>query len=144
MHHLMFVTLSLPDGDNSEDARHSAYDLLMEDDSFVGEGGRFGSPLADWFVMGGRWSGFLRTTLLGQPYKDALEHEFPDFTKGYFPSSLVEQHKAGLDQLWQRLGGTGTHPLSRSGYDHYAMTTTPCSLIQSSQALPEAICRMCG
>ncbi len=119
MHHLMLVTLSLPDGGNSEDARDSAYDLLMNDDSFVGEGGRFGSPLSDWFVIGGRWSGLLRKTLLGQPYKDALEQDFPEFTKGYFPSTLVEQRKAGLDRLWQRLGGTGTHPLSRSGYDHY-------------------------
>ena len=57
MHHLMLVTLSLPDGGNSEDARDSAYDLLTEDDSFCGEGGRFGCPLADWFVLGGRWSG---------------------------------------------------------------------------------------
>ena len=118
MHHLMLVTLELPNG-ASDKARDSAYDSLMDDDSFVGEGGRFGCPLADWFVIGGRWSGMLREAILGQPYKDALEQEFPEFTKGYFPSSLVEQHKAGLDQLWQRLGGTGMHPLSRSGYDHY-------------------------
>jgi hypothetical protein len=29
MHHLMLVTLTLPDSGNSEDARDSAYDLLM-------------------------------------------------------------------------------------------------------------------
>ena len=44
MHHLMLVTLSLPDSDNSADARGSAYDQLSDDDSFCGEGGRFGSP----------------------------------------------------------------------------------------------------
>jgi hypothetical protein len=119
MHHLMLVTLSLPDSDNSADARGSAYDQLSNDDSFVGEGGRFGSPLCDWFVIGGRWSGKLRKALLGQPYQDALDQEFPEFTKGYFPSSLVQKHKAGLDQLWQRLGGTGMHPLLRSGYDDH-------------------------
>jgi hypothetical protein len=118
MQHLMLVTLSLPDGGNSDEARRSAFSQLIDDDSFVGDGGRFGCPLADWFVLGGRWSGFLRKTLLGQPYKDAFEQEFPELTKGYFPSSLLEQHKAGLDQLWQRLGGTGAHPLSRSGYDN--------------------------
>jgi hypothetical protein len=117
MHHLMLVTLSLADNGTSESARNSAYRLLMEDDSFVGEGGRFGSPLADWFVIGGRWSGMLREAMLGQSYRDALEQEFPELTKGYFPSSLVEKHKAGLNQLWQRLGGTGMHPLSRSRYD---------------------------
>jgi len=117
MHHLMLVTLSLPDGGTSKEARDSAFSLLVEDDSFVGEGGRFGCPLADWFVIGGRWSGVLHEAILGQPYKDALEQEFPEFTKGYYPSSLLEQHKAGLAQLWQRFGGTGSSPLMRSGYD---------------------------
>lgn len=117
MHHLLLVTLSLPADGNSQIARESAFSRLIDDDSFVGEAGRFGCPLADWFVLGGRWSGFLRKTLLGQPYQDALEQEFPELTKGYFPTTLVEQHKAGLDRLWQRLGGSGSHPLSRSGYD---------------------------
>lgn len=119
MHHLMLVTLSLPDGGASEDARDSAFDLLAEDDSFCGQGGRFGCPLADWFVLGGRWSGMLREAILGQPYQDAFAQEFPEFTKGVFPSSLIEQHKDGLDQLWHRFGGGGNHPLLRSGYDHY-------------------------
>ena len=48
-----------------------------------------------------------------------MQQEFPELTKGYFPSSLVELHKTGLDQLWHRFGGTGYHPLTRSGYDHY-------------------------
>ena len=61
----------------------------------------------------------LREAILGQPYRDAFKQEFPEFTKGYFPSSLVEQHKAGLDRLWQRFGGTGSNPLNRSGYDHH-------------------------
>ena len=119
MHHLMLVTLSLPDGGASAEARDAAFDLLSEDDSFCGKGGRFGCPLADWFVLGGRWSGMLRETILGQHYRDALEQEFPEFTKGYFLSSLLEQRKTELNQLWQRCGGTGNHPLSRSGYDHY-------------------------
>ena len=119
MHHLMLVTLSLPDSDNSANARGSASDQLSNDDSFVGEGSRFGSPLSDWFVIGGRWSGKLRKARLGQSYQDAFEREFPEFTKGYFPSTLLEEHKAGLDRLWQRIGGTGNHPLTRSGYDHF-------------------------
>jgi len=53
MHHLMLVTLSLDNG-GSDEARHSAYSQLMDDNSFCGDGGRFGSPLADWFVIGGR------------------------------------------------------------------------------------------
>jgi hypothetical protein len=117
MHHLMLVTLSLPAGGNSEEARSAAFSRLIDDDSFCGEGGRFGHPLADWFVIGGRWSGTLQETALGQPYRDALKQEFPDLTNGYFPSSLLERHKAGLDQLWHRFGGVGSDPLTRSGYD---------------------------
>jgi hypothetical protein len=119
MHHLILVTLSLDDIGTSDKARDSAYARLSDDDSFVGEGGRFGSPLADWFVIGGRWSGKLPKAIMGQPYQDAMEREFPELTAGYFASSLLEDRKERLDLLWQRLGGTGMHPLSRSGYDHH-------------------------
>jgi hypothetical protein len=117
MHHLLLVTLSLPGGHSSEEARKFAFSQLIDDHSFCGEGGRFSCPLADWFVIGGRWSGMLRESLLGQPYQDAFEQEFPQFTNGFFASTLVDQHKNGLDQLWQRFGGTGKHPLCRSSYD---------------------------
>ena len=122
MHHLMFVTLSLV-GDCSVDARKAAHSKLSNDDSFCGEAGRFGCPLADWFVLGGRWSGMLRKTIMGQPYEDALEQEFTELAKGTFPSKLAErhrlaeEHKTALGRLWQRFGGTGSNPLTRSGYD---------------------------
>lgn len=63
MHELLLVTLSVPEGATSEDARRRAHDLLIHDDSFCGEGGRFGVPLCDWFDLGGRWSGMLREKL---------------------------------------------------------------------------------
>ena len=115
MHTLLLVTLSMPEGAASENARRRAHDLLIHDDSFCGEGGRFGVPLCDWFVLGGRWSGMLREKVMGQPYQDALKLEFPDLT---IPSSLVETHKTSIDQLWRHFGGTGASPLARSGYDH--------------------------
>jgi hypothetical protein len=117
MHYLMLVTITCLNGATSLDARCEAQELLQKDDSFCGEGGRFGCPLCDWFVLGGRWSGMLREAILGQPYKDALEQEFPEFAKGFYPSKLAEQHKTSLDQLWQRFGGTGSSPFTRSGYD---------------------------
>ena len=114
----MLVTLSQKDG-TSDKVRDSAYSQLMDDDSFCGEGGRFGSPLSDWFVIGGRWSGKLFKARLGQPYEDAFKREFPEFTQGSYLSNLLEKQKTGLDQLWHRFGGTGNHPLTRSGYDHF-------------------------
>jgi len=59
MHYRVLVTIDKEKCRNSEHARKHAYKQLLNDPSFVGEGGRFGSPCSDWFVIGGRWSGFL-------------------------------------------------------------------------------------
>ncbi len=117
MHHRLLITLAMTAGATSLDARIRARSKLLEDDSFCGQGGRFGAPLCDWFVIGGRWSGMLKDQLLGMDYQDALRHEFPDFTNGCFATSLIEKHRHGLDQLWRRFGGCGAHPITRSGYD---------------------------
>ena len=129
MNHLMLVTVWLEDG-TSEDAREDVHDRLIEDDTFRGKGGRFGSTICDSFVLGGRWSGLLRKTLLGQPYLDALEAEFPQFTNGPFPVSLSARDEDGLNNLWQRFGGTGVNPLTRDWYEQFgadddAMLVTP-------------------
>lgn len=118
MHYLMLVTLALDGGTTSLDARQQAMDFLLADDSFCGEGGRFGSPLCDWFVIGGRWSGMLKTTLLGDAYKAEFHQEFPEMASDYFPALLVDKHRDALNRLWQRFGGTGAHPATRSSYDH--------------------------
>jgi len=118
MHHLLLTTLEMRDNATSSEARFRAHELLSEDDSFAGNGGRFGSPLCDWFVIGGRWSGLLTKTLLGEPYMAAFEREFPEMTKGWYPSSLVEKNRRRLNRLWRQFGGTGDHPDTRSRYDH--------------------------
>lgn len=117
MHHRLLITLTLKAGATSLDARINAHSKLLEDDSFCGEAGRFGAPLCDWFVIGGRWSGMLKEQLLGQEYRDTLRREFPDFADKWFATNLIEKHRHGLDQLWQRFGGSGGHPITRSGYD---------------------------
>lgn len=118
MHYLMLVTLTMPVGASSQDARKQAETILAGDASFCGEGGRFGSPLADWFVIGGRWSGHLTKQLLGQPYQAAFEREFPELAAPSFAASLIEKHRTGLNRFWQRHGGRDVHPLNRSGYDY--------------------------
>jgi hypothetical protein len=118
MHYQMLVTLTLPVGATSLDARRQAENRLQADDSFCGEGGRFGSPLCDWFVIGGRWSGVLKRTMLGDSYQAAMAKEFPEMATGWFSSSLVETHRERLDQLWREFGGNGPHPLTRNNYDY--------------------------
>jgi hypothetical protein len=117
MHYLMLITLTMLPGETSLAARRRTFNLLIEDDSFCGEGGRFGSPICDWFVLGGRWSGYLRETLLGQPYRDALALRFPILAGDSFSASYAKAHGPALDALWREYGGCGPSPFNRSGYD---------------------------
>ncbi len=59
MHSRLLVTCNKDHAGTSQEAREYVYDALLNDSSFVGDGGRFGAPVADWFVIGGRWSGEL-------------------------------------------------------------------------------------
>ena len=117
MHYRMLVTTSLPDGATSEDARFTVHDALLNDDSFCGTGGRFGSPLCDWFVIGGRWSGLLAETLIGEKFRAAVVARFPEMAKGYWPESLIVTHRDELDAIWRNYGGCGPSPYTRDGYD---------------------------
>ncbi len=117
MHHLLLITLALTSGDTSLEARMSARSELLNDDSFCGEGGRFGAPLCDWFVIGGRWSGLLQQTLLGQAYEDAFKAQLPDLAAKYVNERLIDEHRTALDRFWHQSGGRDCHPLSRSGYE---------------------------
>lgn len=118
MHHLMLITISMSPGATSEDARCRAYSRLLEDDSFCRDGGgRFGSPVCDRFVIGGRWSGMLQETLLGDAYQAAFRQQFPQLASNYFPASLLDQHRDALNQLWRQFGGRGDNPVTRSSYD---------------------------
>jgi hypothetical protein len=58
MHYLYFVRVQKNEAENSADACERAQQIL-ENEGFAGEGGFFGSSKADWFVIGGRWSGEL-------------------------------------------------------------------------------------
>jgi hypothetical protein len=118
MHYLMLITFEMLPGELSQQARKRALGLLQEDQSFCGEGGgRFGSPICDWFVIGGRWSGHLRATLLGQPYRDTLEQRFPKLVLDWYSDSDVAPHRHALNALWREYGGTGPSPYNRSSYE---------------------------
>jgi len=119
MHHRMLITTSLPDGASSEDARLSVHEALLNDDSFCGNGGRFGTPLCDWFVIGGRWSGLLAATVIGTAYEAVIQARFPELAREWWPESIADQHAGELDSIWQAHGGTGPSPYSRSCYEEF-------------------------
>ncbi len=113
MHFRMLVTTSLPDGATSDDARHTVHDALLNDESFCGTGGRFGSPVCDWFEIGGRWSGLLAETVIGETYRAAMIARFPEMANNWRPRSLADAHRDQLDALWQSCGGVGPSAYTR-------------------------------
>jgi hypothetical protein len=125
MHYLMLITFAMQPGETSEQARDRAYGTLLDDRSFCGDGGRFGSPVCDWFVIGGRWSGYLRESLIGPAHREALKERFPKLA-GWYGERDVEPHRAALDALWREFGGAGPSPYRRhdcanTGYDDDAL-----------------------
>ncbi|HWB12757.1 MAG TPA: hypothetical protein VG826_26260 [Pirellulales bacterium] len=115
MHNRLLVTLDAPADAGSEQVRKDVFNRLMQDNSFCGEGGRFGSPLCDWFLIGGRWSGLLADTLIGGEF-NAKARALPGMDTQFIPQSIVENNASELDTIWHSLGGTGPNPYSRSSY----------------------------
>jgi len=58
MHSLYFVVIPKAQAETAREAISEAEDWLNEND-FASEGGFYSSSRADWFQMGGRWSGLL-------------------------------------------------------------------------------------
>lgn len=134
MHYRMLITTSLPENATSDEARRAVYDTLLNDDSFCGTGGRFGSPLCDWFVIGGRWSGMLAKITIGPSYKDAVHACFPELASGWWPESVAEKNGAALDAIWQSHGGTGPSPYTRTGYEDFGFPDDAAILTQALYA----------
>ena len=57
LHHRFLVTLNTDEAESSQEARELVNDTLVME-GFI-TNGRWGCGLADWFVIGGRWSGEL-------------------------------------------------------------------------------------
>jgi hypothetical protein len=71
MHSRLFVLFDKDEAENSEAARNVASEML-DANGFTGLGGVFSSPPADWYSIGGRWSGELTWLHLGPEKQDEL------------------------------------------------------------------------
>jgi hypothetical protein len=76
MHYVFYATFNKDDAEASEEARSNVADYLNEN-GFIGEG-RWSSGIADWFVIGGRWSGKLTRMLLEKEKLERVEQEFEE------------------------------------------------------------------
>jgi len=71
MHQLYFVYLEKEMKiKTSQEARNAAIENLNENNFADCDSGYFGSSKADWFVIGGRWSGILTEALGEKPSPD--------------------------------------------------------------------------
>lgn len=62
------------EGRNSTEARRHVYDDLWEH-GFAGRETRYESPIAGWFVIGGRWTGELKRAFLNKEERKALDRK---------------------------------------------------------------------
>jgi hypothetical protein len=105
MHHRLLITFSKEHAATSQDARDYAYETLDEQ-GFCADG-RWGG-LADWYVIGGRWSGLLSRHSWAQRIEteiEAAERENDIQICGTFYSDPAMQQlqrtlAAMADRLW--------------------------------------------
>lgn len=82
MHARLIVSVDREGYETSEDARRGVGDRLVAE-GLVGEGGIFSSPPAEWFAIGGRWSGELTLARLEQGKVKVFWQRFRDQKLGW-------------------------------------------------------------
>jgi len=133
MHVRYFVTFNKEEAETSLEARSYAMDYLQEN-NFVGQG-RWGGGLADWFVIGGRWSGVLTLALLNQDKVTKVQQEFENMHGWWVGGKehvTEEQRREQMKTIFYREfpDFTGEMPYWRNQYEAYgyeddAMILTP-------------------
>lgn len=118
MHYAAYVLVSKAEATTSVEARQEVMNSLEGDPSFVGEGGRFFTPVCDWFVIGGRFSGWLYP----QQIRDEFFHQADQLNSkekepGWYSTEFIHYSCKQLDAIWQKLGGQYASPLTRCAYD---------------------------
>jgi hypothetical protein len=122
MHYRFLVTFNKDEADSSIEARSYVMDDLQEN-GFTGVG-RWGGGLADWFVIGGRWSGELTRALLDQEklahVEEAFEQQHGWWIGGHehvTEDIRREQMRAIFDRAFPDF--TGDMPFWRDQYESY-------------------------
>ncbi len=90
MHALLYVLCPKDGLADSEAARKHVYNWLS-DNGFTGNGGLFQNYFADWFVVGGRWSGELTSVQMDQEKLTALNKEFNEKFGFWINKDITEQ-----------------------------------------------------
>jgi len=121
MHSLYFVKIK-----NKEEAQKRVYELLLDNNFASENNGFYGSSKADWFVIGGRWSGLMTQSL--PSYNEAKELIKPLLKKELKKSPDLldylyindhhiqsEETKKEIDRIFTEKTG---YPFFRNTYGH--------------------------
>lgn len=125
MHFRTFITFDKSKAENSEIAREYVKTFLIEE-NFCNQGFFSNSP-ADWFVIGGRWSGELQDIDI---YKKVMKMLKKKKDEHLYQKDLdSEENKKEIQKIWEKEGGKGINPLIRdnyndNGYEDDAMVVT--------------------
>jgi hypothetical protein len=119
MHYRLFVTIKQYKDETSLNARDKVNNQL-QDEGFCNQDGRFSNGWADWFVIGGRWSGELTRSLLKKDYWEEVKKAVHDDNNfGYSTKDIEDPEKQKkFQEVWEKLGGYGDNPLKRDTYLH--------------------------
>lgn len=121
----MLVTVPNSDNMTSSEVVRNYVDDYLNNEGFCSQDGRFCSSPADWFVIGGRWSGELAEALLlpkGESFYAKVKERFlgdEGITAVGMTNTFIENNRDEIEKLWQELGGQGNSPFSRDSYGHY-------------------------
>jgi hypothetical protein len=102
MHYRYFVLTNKSNAKTSAEARNYVENWLT-DEGFCSQG-RFGSGMADWFVIGGRWSGVLISGLLDKEKFKLFEEEFERQQLGWVNNKdrKEEEQRKKSDKLFMQ------------------------------------------
>jgi len=121
MHASLYVLAKKENFKDSHQARDSVRDWLNEE-GFADDSARFKSPIADWFVIGGRWSGELVRANLSVEMLKSFETEFEkDFSFFEDAQNTREDRKAQAEELFIKYfpNFNGRIPYFRDNYKDF-------------------------
>lgn len=117
MHFLYFVVTEPKEEFDWKKVNQEVQSILEANNFANSDGGYWGCSKADWFVIGGRWSGELSMLKMGNKdyYKEVMKKIKPG--SEYITNEEIEKHKDFLQSKWTEMGGMGMNPYQRSSYN---------------------------
>lgn len=119
--HYLYLTAVKKTEDIEKENLIAEVNNILENNNFAGEGGYWGCSKADWFVMGGRWSGYLQEVKL-DGFSDkarAMLKENEGKDEVFLSTDTIKKYSKELQAIWESLGGKGVNVWNREGREDF-------------------------